>query len=154
MDFDGTNNNKRTNENPDFIRCGGAKAAVVTGIVEPDLGPNDRPVLVPKWKTRGAGLFHGPEYFAEWWDGGNTTKNFWIVLELKYNKGSKKWVHNQSPFHPLKGKGFGDTSINPNDIGEYFSIRCTVDFIYTGRGILLHRGRRRLDFHNRSSSGP
>ena len=34
VDFDGDNNNARTNDNPDFIKCGGASASAIKGMVE------------------------------------------------------------------------------------------------------------------------
>lgn len=125
VDFDGNNHDAGTNDNEDFIKCGGAGARAIQGMVEPDLDENDQPVLVADWQARGRGLFHGPEFFKEWWNGGNTTQNFWIVLELEYRKTQDKWVHDQRPFHPLKNMGFGGE-------GAYFSIRCTVDFVYRG----------------------
>lgn len=107
VDFDGNNADPMTNNNPDFTGCGGGK--LVTGMVEVDLGSNDQPVLTSKVSNQ----FHGAQWFAEWWNGGTTTQNFWITLELEQDPNSLKWIHEPkddkgrpTKFYPLAHKGF------------------------------------------------
>ena len=137
VDFDGTNTDPMSNNNPDFIGCSGAHG-LVTGMVEVDLGSNDQPVLTSKVD----GQFHGAQWFAEWWNGGTTTEEFWITLELEQDPSSLKWIHEpkddkgrKTNFYPLAHKGFAwdDKTNKANSLGgALFSIRCTSEFVYKG----------------------
>ena len=139
VDFDGNNADPMSNNNPDFTGCGGGK--LVTGMVEVDLGSNDQPVLTSKVSNQ----FHGAQWFAEWWNGGTTTQNFWITLELEKDPNSLKWIHEpkdkkgrKTKFYPLGHKGFAHDK--PSLGGALFSIRCTSEFIYKKGDTFLFTG--------------
>jgi fibro-slime domain-containing protein len=138
VDFDGNNQNPLTNTNLDFTRCAGCGARLAKGMVEVDLGPNDQPVLSQQalGSSSAACQFHGNESFKEWWNGGPSTQNFWVTVALTESNG--KWTHRASPFLPLKDKGFSKGVAG--DDGNYFSIRCTTDFIYTGKEVFTFGG--------------
>ena len=141
VDFDGNNQGPMSNNNPDFTTCGGGNNKKVTGMVEVDLGSNDQPVLTSKVNQQ----FHGAQWFAEWWNGGTTTQNFWITLELEKDPNSLKWIHEpkdkkgrKTKFYPLGHKGFAHDK--PSLGGALFSIRCTSEFIYNGDETFMFEG--------------
>jgi fibro-slime domain-containing protein len=104
------------------------------GIVEQDLGPDQKPVYAPSGGTR---CTTGPAEFAQWYnDTQGVNINIPITLTLTESPpGSSTYIFQVPEFFPIDGKGFGNGPAMPDGTRPHnFSFTTEVHLKFTYRG--------------------
>ena len=109
-------------ENKDFVNG----ANVLEGIVEDDLGPDDKPVYAHPGATTET---TGPDEFAQWYrDTDGVNEAFAISLPLT-DEGSGVYTFLSDAFFPIDDMGFGNEG-NPHNF--HFTTEIHTSFVYEG----------------------
>jgi fibro-slime domain-containing protein len=114
-----------TSDHPDFERsiCGH-----ITGLVEGNLGDDDKPVYGPD----GAECIDSPESFSQWYndvDGVNLSKFFTITLDNGQNKSGGIYTFENLNFFPIDDQLFGNEDREHN---YHFTYEIHTSFTYIG----------------------
>jgi fibro-slime domain-containing protein len=107
---------------PDFETFSGTTA--FTGIVEPQLGADDKPVYAHAGATQQT---TGPTEYDQWYrDTMGVNESFQISLTLSEQNGAS--VYDNSAFFPVDGMGFGDEG-NPHNYHFTTELHATFDYL-------------------------
>ncbi len=123
-------------DHPDMEEVDGNNDNVEPGLVEVELGSDNKPVYA---RTGGGGGIHveSPESFSDWYNdrpGVNLAVPYTINLITDGNGVSR---FEDSTFFPIDGQGFGNAP-NPNNF--HFTTEVHTSFIYRGGEIFTFEG--------------
>lgn len=108
----------------------------VTGLVEPQLGADGKPVF------RGGLALSSESNFNQWYnDVPGVNKRIPIKLALtRTDQG--RYIYDSSSFFPIDGKGWGDTNIALDGKAHnfYFTLELQSSFVYRGGEMFHFRG--------------
>jgi fibro-slime domain-containing protein len=99
-----------------------------TGIVEPALGPDDKPVYAHSGSTS---TVQGPDTFRQWYRdvaGVNTSTTIELPLTLSDSE-KRVYTYSNTAFFPIDGKLFGDEGLEHN---YSFTAEIVTSFLYRG----------------------
>ena len=121
-----------TEEHPDFENLGGE---VITGIVEPMLGADKKPVYAhPGAYEHNA----GPDAFNEWYRD-TPGVNQRIDVEIRFVETTPGvFVYDNSTFFPVDGRGFGNGPLPQHNF--LFTTEAHARFEYKGGEVFTFRG--------------
>jgi fibro-slime domain-containing protein len=112
-------------EHPDFER---SKCGHRTGLVETDLGTDEKPVFGPN----GHDCIDSPETFVQWYndvDGVNLSTSFSITLDNGQDEPGGIYTYENSSFFPIDDELFGNEGRPHN---YHFTYEIHTIFTYTG----------------------
>ncbi len=117
---------------PDFEHF--ATNFVATGLVQPLLDGNSKPVYAPAGATA---CTSGPAAFAQWYhDVPNVNQALPVTIMLT-EVSPGRYVYDNAAFFPIDGQGFGNEGSNHN---FSFSTEIHTRFKYTGGQVFTFRG--------------
>lgn len=122
----------------DFENSG--QDAVVTQLVEDQLGPDGLPVFVHGDETRGA--IHGQGGFGQWYrDVPGVNAAFEVTLPLTQD-GPGRFVYDSSAFFPVDDMGFGNSAMDRDEQMRnfHFTTQIATSFTYFPGQTFTFRG--------------
>jgi len=122
-----------TEDHPDFEAYTGNG---LDGIVEEDLGPDQKPVYA---HNAGTELTTGPDEFADWYRD-TPGVNQRVEVDIRFTEVSPGvFAYDNSDFFPIDGRGFGN---GPGNAGHNFLFTTEAHslFTYTGGEVFTFRG--------------